>query len=137
MNRSETAILLGIAAAYDQRTVGEADVMAWQDLLADVRSADAVQAVKDHYAAEARRVMPVDVLTGVKRIRTKRLDENPILDVPNGMEAREYLTWLRETRKQIADGTLTTVAGQQGILDRAGAERFRTLTEGAFRVVPE
>ena len=72
MNLTQTAQLLTLAAAYDQRTIGEVDVRAWADLLGGVEYADAQQAVKTHYATETRRVMPVDVIRGARRIADER-----------------------------------------------------------------
>lgn len=135
MNRSETAVLLGIAAAYDQRTVGESDVMAWQELLGDVRAADAVQAVKDHYSTETRRVMPVDVLNGVRRIRKDRLDRNPEPPPPDQLadDPRAQQAWTLEMRRCIADGELTTTVAE---VNAAGQERLRQLIAGVGREVP-
>jgi hypothetical protein len=73
MDLKETLALLTLAAAFDQRTVGKADVVAWQRLLADVRYADAELAVEQFFASTKARLMPVDVLDGVKAIRAERV----------------------------------------------------------------
>ena len=49
MNRAETARLLGFCAANDQRTVGEADVLAWHDMLGPIAFARAWEAARAHY----------------------------------------------------------------------------------------
>lgn len=102
MNHSQTAALLALAAAFDARTIGEADVAAWQDVLADTAYEDAVTVVKAHYTRTRDRIMPVDVLTGVKKIRNDRLDRVVIPPPPPGVDD---LQWLRDCRKAIADGT--------------------------------
>lgn len=134
MNRSEVAILLGVAAAYDQRTVGEADVVAWHELLGDQSAADAVQAVKNHYATETRRVMPVDVISGVKRIRADRLERNPMPEPDPNMPVGDWLVWHRETLRRIGDGELTTTTAP--VIDQAGQARVRQLVGGIGREVP-
>lgn len=135
MNRGDVARLLAVCAAYDQRTAGEADVLAWAELIGDLNAADAVQAVKNHYATETRRVMPVDVITGVRRIRDDRLARNPLPDPPADMTAIEYRDWLRHTTKLIADGELTTSAAATEV-NPAGQERLRVLAAGIGREVP-
>lgn len=66
MTRSEAAQLLAIAAGIDQRTIGDADVQAWQMVLHDIALDAAVTALRDHYRANTRRVMPADIVQRVK-----------------------------------------------------------------------
>lgn len=61
MNRRDIARLLGIAAAYDQRTVGQADVAAWYEALHDLSAQRASEAVVEHYRHHRERIMPADV----------------------------------------------------------------------------
>lgn len=72
MNRSETAVLLAKVSAFDQRTVGEADVLAWHDVLGDLDLADALAAVSGHYRDSTDRIMPADVRRGVRELRAER-----------------------------------------------------------------
>ncbi len=72
MNLAETAVLLAKAAAVDQRTVGEADVRAWQEILATVDLVDALAAVTRHYGETADRLMPAHVIRHAKAIRAER-----------------------------------------------------------------
>jgi hypothetical protein len=76
MTRSEVAALLAFCAAYDQRTIGEADVLAWDEALdspwvpnIDVDEAQA--AVIAHYRETPQRITVADVL---KRVKTDRAD---------------------------------------------------------------
>ena len=109
MGRSEAAKILTLCAVYDRRTIGESDVAAWGDVLNLVRFEDAAVAVRQHYAASREWVMPCDVLTGVKRLRAERLarvsDQVPLGD-PD--DVASYLRDLRQTRRQVADGTIGT-----------------------------
>jgi hypothetical protein len=58
---ADVARVLAKAAAYDQRTVGQADVMAWHEVLADFDFADSLAAVARHYAEHTERLMPAHV----------------------------------------------------------------------------
>jgi hypothetical protein len=113
MNRNETVDLLTLCAGYDRRTVGEADVVAWQKALDGINFRDAGQAVIDHYKSLARFVMPSDVIAGVERIRAARLvAHGPITDdeilavldetLPEG---RAWVLAQRTIRDKIAAGT--------------------------------
>lgn len=61
MNPGDVSRVLAKAAAYDQRTVGEADVLAWHEVLSDIEFADALVAVAKHYAENTERIMPAHV----------------------------------------------------------------------------
>ncbi len=61
MNLAEAAAVLAKAAAFDRRTVGEADILAWHEVLADIEFADALVAVAKHYAENTDRIMPAHV----------------------------------------------------------------------------
>lgn len=61
MSPADVAKVLAKASAFDQRTVGAADVAAWHEVLADVQLADALAAVTRHYADQTERLMPAHV----------------------------------------------------------------------------
>lgn len=81
---------------------------AWADLLGDIDPDDALAAAKAHYGAVgAERIMPADVVAGVKRIRAARIadaDPNwtPDCDPDNVVE---YNRAVREHIARVADGT--------------------------------
>lgn len=77
MTRSEVALLLGLAAARDYRTVGEVDVLAWFEDIGDLDLADAREAVARHYRESTDRVMPAHIRRLVKMIRDERRREAP------------------------------------------------------------
>ena len=60
MTKSETARLMGLIAAYDQRTVGESDIEAWHAVAsyAGWNFDGARRAVIVHYSSSVRRIMP-------------------------------------------------------------------------------
>jgi len=60
------------AAAYDQRTIGEADVLAWHEILAPYDLADALEAVTRHYRDSTERVMPAQLRKLTNIVRDER-----------------------------------------------------------------
>lgn len=68
MKKSEVATLLALCAAYDNRTVGEANVEAWALALPDGLGFDeAKRIVLRYYRTETRPVMPADVIKRIPR----------------------------------------------------------------------
>ncbi len=106
MTRTETAQLLTMIAAYDRRTIGDADVIAWHDLLTDARFTDAKQAVSRHYSASRQWMMPVELLDGIKAIRSERLKraEGKFVYAGDPDDPAEYRRQLAEHRQRVADG---------------------------------
>lgn len=72
MNPADVARVLTKASAFDQRTIGEADVMAWHEILGRVELADGLDAVRRHYTASSDRIMPADVLRLARVARDDR-----------------------------------------------------------------
>lgn len=61
MNLAEAAAVLAKAAAFDRRTVGEADILAWHDALGDLPAGDCLAAVTEHYRESTEWLMPAHV----------------------------------------------------------------------------
>ena len=106
MRQSEAAILLAKCSAYDRRTVGESDALAWSEGLEDIRLTDALEVVKQHFMRSREMIKIVDIREQVKALREKRLAAAPepippheLLDCPD-----RYGEWLRAARSKIADG---------------------------------
>ncbi|MET8908370.1 hypothetical protein [Micromonospora sp. NPDC004551] len=72
MTLDEAAAVLAKAQAYDRRTVGEADIRAWQEALADVALADALAAVTAHYRDSTDWLMPAHVRARVAQAHAAR-----------------------------------------------------------------
>lgn len=110
MTPSETAELLGFCAAFDRRTVGKADVLAWQAVLADIDYDAARQAVAAHYATETRWIMPADIRQAVIKMRadTAADYQGPGLsaDIPDADpdDVTAYLAAIRTQRVRAAEG---------------------------------
>jgi len=61
MNRADVARLLGVAAAFDSRTVGETDVAAWTMALDGLDTDRCRAAIVKHYRTETDRIMPAHI----------------------------------------------------------------------------
>ena len=72
MTPAEAARVLTTAAAFDRRTIGEFDALAWAQALADISPDDAAQAVVRHYGRTTDWLMPAHVRTGVVEIERER-----------------------------------------------------------------
>jgi hypothetical protein len=72
MNRSDTSKILTKMAAYDQRTIGLADVAAWHEIIGELDYGDCLTAVRDYYTESRDRCMPADIVKRVKAIQSER-----------------------------------------------------------------
>lgn len=61
MNITETSNALALAQAFDNRTVGEANIRAWYAVLGDLDAADVMRAIQEHYAAKTEWIMPATI----------------------------------------------------------------------------
>lgn len=71
----EVQELLEEASAYDGRQVNDTVVAAWHKLLRDLRADQAMEAMRRHFSTEDRRLMPVHVVQGVKRLRAELMGD--------------------------------------------------------------
>jgi hypothetical protein len=74
----EAARVLAKAAAYDRRTVGDAEIMAWLEALSDLDCGDCLDAVGTHYRTSTDWLMPAHVrriVTEVDRDRHRTVRE--------------------------------------------------------------
>lgn len=72
MTPAEVARVLTKASAFDQRTIGETDVLAWHEVIGRHEAADALAAVTRHYTETRERLMPADLMRHMKAIREER-----------------------------------------------------------------
>lgn len=109
MKKSEAAKLLGHAAAFDNRTVGEVDATAWASALHDVPfDDDATAAVARYYGTPPTRegerlwIQPHHVKSGRLAIRQERLGTTlPAYELP--AEPETGAEFVANRRRQIAD----------------------------------
>lgn len=110
MTPSQTAELLGFAAAFDRRTVGKADALAWHTILADIDFTAAREAVAAHYAAETRWIMPADIRQHVINQRAATAADIQGAGLPAEIpdadpdDVPAYLAAVRQQRVRAAEG---------------------------------
>lgn len=106
MTPPEAAVLLGVCAAYDRRTIGEADAIAWSQALDDITLDEGRQAVVAHYRDHREWIMPADVRARVRRARDRRLTARPLPPPDPDLTANPgaYQRQLRATIRSVASG---------------------------------
>lgn len=124
MNRPETAAVLAMIASLDgRRAFGEADVVAWQAVLDDLRFEDCRDGVVAHYREAATVLMPSDLRERVRRVRKERIGNRVPPVPPVDPDDRErYARWNQAWTRAVGDG-----------LDEAAAEAYADDATGITR----
>lgn len=106
VQHSEVSELLGMAAAFDQRTVGSADVEAWAAVLDGIRFVDAREALLEHYKTKRTRLTVADLVEGVRAIRSARIGDRHPPGFPHQLsgDVEAQLRWHRAVLKAMGDG---------------------------------
>lgn len=88
MTHDDVVDVLAKAAAYDRRKVGEADVLAWHEIISRWDRADALAAVTRHYTETSEWMMPADLVRHIKALREDRRREthHEVLALPSSFE---------------------------------------------------
>lgn len=81
MTLDETIDLLATCAAYDRRTIGKTDAVAWHAVVGDLPFDQAQKAVFAHYSESREWIMPADVRTRVKREQAKAAEHGRIREL--------------------------------------------------------
>lgn len=84
MNRSQIALLLTAIAGRDQRTIGDADVLAWHQDLGDLGYDDALAAVTRHFRDSIDRIMPAHIRRIVRIIHDEQRAHSVVAELPPG-----------------------------------------------------
>ena len=98
MVRSEVALLLGICASFDRRTVGQFDVESWHSVLSDLDFEPCRQAVLDHFADSNDWIMPADIRNGALQRGVTFTPRTPALPAADPDDVPAYLADLRAGR---------------------------------------
>ncbi|PSJ29809.1 hypothetical protein B7P34_04675 [Streptosporangium nondiastaticum] len=108
MTPADAAELLALAAAFDRRTIGEADAHAWARALRDIPlDRDTRTAVAEHYARTEQWITPARVREVRARIRETRIgDAHPVYDGTPGETGAQFVERRRAQITAAADGTL-------------------------------
>ncbi|MEV0416013.1 hypothetical protein AB0I68_35980 [Streptomyces sp. NPDC050448] len=138
MTPADAAEVLALCAAFDLRTIGEADARAWAYALRDVPlDDDTRRAVADHYGVTEKRATPADVRRIRARIREARIGAaHPVY---NGNPTETGAQFTERRRAQLAaaaDGHLPPRSITQA-LDAAPPAAVLALAAGVGRSVDE
>lgn len=138
--------LLGLAAARDQRTVGEADILAWHSDLnaAGIAYSDAEAALTRFYSIDMaslepdqrRRVTTPDIISIARKIRTERLANFMYEPPPGDDEDSNYLERLRSQLRSTASG-LTPALTERPALEGGPHRDVARLLADVGREVPD
>lgn len=110
MNPSEVQEMLLEASAFDGRLVTDEVVDAWHRILQDMRMDQAMAAMRAHFASSDRRLMPVHIVQGVKKIRTELMRDyqgpggSPEIPSTDPDDVMKYLAEGVERRIRAGDG---------------------------------
>lgn len=106
--------LLSKAAARDNREVTEAAAAAWsEDLNANVTPEDGAAAISAHYRITRDWIMPSDINKGVSSIRSRRIKETEVSEIPPASlddDPARAAQWQRDYRYAIGSGATTQEA---------------------------
>lgn len=120
LTEEEVGAILAVAATYDARTTGRADILAWQEVLEGLDFTACRDAVIRWYStSRPRRIQPGDVRDAVRAARAERRNHaawdaaRPPVD-PDDVDA--YQRWLRDGAAAAADappGAKALAAGRR------------------------
>lgn len=104
---TQVSNVLACAAAFDNRTIGTADIIAWWRVIGHLSQGEAEDAVIAHYTESTDRIMPGHILARVKKIHAERLGRTPdALPDADPDDVAAWLAALREGRNRVATGQL-------------------------------
>lgn len=104
MTPAEAQVLLSMASAFDNRKPDADAAKAWAAALDDLRFEDCRVVLIDHFKTSTEWLMPAMIRAGVKRIRSKRIEDHPPLTPPPDLDPIETAAWLKNARRRIGDG---------------------------------
>lgn len=144
MTPAESAGLLTVAAAFDNRKPDEDQARAWALALDGLRFIDCREAIVNHYRGSREWMMPVDVIRAVKKLRAARLAAYGTPEPPAHIDPDDTAAlhaWQLRMRADIADGTVTRethpVAELEPMPRRAAEDRVKAIRAQFARRAPE
>lgn len=127
MNLQESATLVAVIAAYDNRTSDETTDQVWQHALDDVPLPDAVEAVHAHFRESTAWLMPAEIRARVKAARRARLAAAGPPDIPPGLDQAAERRWAAAWRQAVGSGVdpgrATAMADRDHGIIRAAVSR--------------
>ena len=92
MTPADAAELLSIAAAFDRRTIGVMDAVAWADALDGLDPRECVDAVRGHFRDSTAYLMPAHVRERVLTARGVRVERERSAGVVRAIESARSLS---------------------------------------------
>lgn len=89
MTPEDVIDVLSKAGAYDNRTIGQVEVVAWHEVIGRYDRDEALDAVARHYGESRDRMMPADLIQHIKAIRNERRAHHEALALPGRYETDE------------------------------------------------
>ncbi len=103
MTPADAAELLSLAAAFDRRTIGEADARAWASTLSGLAKDDCAEAIRQHFAVTTEWLMPAHVRRGANIIRSARLRSVASDEIePADVDPNDVAAYLAATKRRRA-----------------------------------
>lgn len=136
MTLDDVVDVLSKCAAFDRRTVGEADAIAWADAIGDLPCRDALDAVAAWYRDHREFVMPSDIRTLVEDIqgaRAERVSDEDLTQDVDPRDGRAYLATLQLRKTAIRDGM---TVDQANALPLPPEARHAAIDRRVHRVLP-
>lgn len=131
MNRQECAELLTVATAYDHRTLGEVDVIAWHEAIGDLALDECKQAVVQHYKTSTEWLMPVNI----RRLVSVTRQDRAMRALPRGREDLIPMPdWFRTT---VAEHRRRAQAGRKMAADNGEPVTFGSAIVKAIDSMPQ
>lgn len=112
MNAEQAGQVLAKCASYDRRKTGDAETIAWYQVLGDLAYDDCIAAVVAHYRETTDWIMPAHIRNRVKDIRLQCIQDAGIPEPPPELldDPPAYRAALRAAAIAIADGRDPEVA---------------------------
>jgi hypothetical protein len=106
MSAEDMGRLLAKCASYDRRKVGEADIIAWLQVLGDLAYDDCAAAVIAHYGETTDWIMPAHVRSRVREIRRQRIQDADMPPPPPELldDTTAWRAAVRAAAIAVADG---------------------------------
>lgn len=124
MTPSEVGQVLAKVAAFDRRTVGETDILAWLEAIGDLPLEDALAAVTRHYRESDQWLKPSHVRDQVTAIRNERASQRHSealalpsrfeTDVTRDITVRQGVARCRDVLRPILDRLEAAREAQRG-----------------------
>jgi hypothetical protein len=140
MNLEETSAVLGKAAGFDNRTIGQANLLAWHEVLGDLDVRDCLNAIAQHHRESTEYLMPAHVRRIAEKLRTERRDRESRDEQHRQLEAyaatagpltdrsKEIRAFVDQVRSALPDGDLEALAPRHEYWRREHQAYQRQLT---------